>query len=432
MEVFRREAAPLYLTGAAVICSVISIAAFEILIGMAVLALILTRQRWRIPPVWLPFSLFVIATLVSLAASGQIREGWPQVRKFYVYLMLFLVTTTFRNARQLRWLAMGWASAAALSSALGLAQFVRKYEKARAAHQDFYTSYVASRITGFMGHWMTFSGQMMMALLVIGAVIFFSTDRRWIGWLTGAGALIGAGLLVAETRSIWGATAAGGSYLIWFWRRWVVIAAPVLAAILLLVNPFGIGERVWSVFHPNGDMDSNAHRAMCRAIGYRMIQAHPWLGVGPEQVGPQHLQYLPAGTRLPLPTGYYGHLHNIYVHYAAERGVPAMLALMWMLGRALFDFVRALRRSHAGDEYRWVLHGAIAVLVAILIAGLYEVNLGDSEVLAMFMAVLGFGYVAVAEAGRATTVEENGNARANDEDAADDHTSAGARGAPVS
>ena len=405
------------------ICSVISIAAFEILIGLAVLALILTRQRWRIPPVWLPFSLFVVATLISLAASGHIREGWPQVRKFYVYLMLFLVTTTFRNARQLRWLAMGWALAAALSSTWGLQQFVRKYENAQAGHHDFYTAYVASRITGFMDHWMTFSGQMMIVLLVIGAVIFFSTERRWIGLLTGAGTLIGAGLLAAETRSIWGATAAGGTYLIWFWRRWVVLAAPVLAVILMLVNPFGMGERVESVLRPNGNLDSNAHRAMCRAIGYEMIQAHPWLGVGPEQVGPQHLQYLPPGTRLPLPSGYYGHLHNIYIHYAAERGVPAMLALMWMLGRALFDFVRGLRRSRAGDEYRWVLHAAIAVIIGILVAGFYEVNLGDSEVLAMFLAVLGFGYVAV---------KENENARSDDEYAADAHTSAGARGAPVS
>ncbi len=83
---------------------------------------------------------------------------------------------------------------------------------------------------------------------------------------------------------------------------------------------------------------------MCRAIGWQMIKAHPLLGVGPEQVGPEHLEYLPPGTRLPLPSGYYGHLHNIYIHYAAERGVPAMLALMWLIGRALLDFVRALRR----------------------------------------------------------------------------------------
>ena len=31
-----------------------------------------------------------------------------------------------------------------------------------------------------MSHWMTFSGQMMIALLVIGALVFFSKEKRWI------------------------------------------------------------------------------------------------------------------------------------------------------------------------------------------------------------------------------------------------------------
>jgi putative inorganic carbon (HCO3(-)) transporter len=342
-----------------------------------------------------------VATLISVADSGHVRGGWPQVRKFYVYLILFLVTTTFRSVREIRWLAMFWALAASLSAIWGLEQFGRKYEAAMETHQNFYASYIGSRITGFMSHWMTFSGHMMIALLVIASVIFFShaprgsRDRRSIPWLTGAAALVGVALLVAETRSMWLGAACGGIYLVWFWRRWLLLALPVLAGIVLLLNPFGLGDRVQSAFHPHGDMDSNAHREMCRAIGYRMIAAHPWLGVGPEQVGPQHLDYLPPGTRLPLPTGYYGHLHNIYIHYAAERGVPAMLALMWMLGRALFDFTRGLRRLPAGAEERWILHAATAVMIAVLVSGFYELNLGDSEVLAMFLAVVGCGYAAL-------------------------------------
>jgi hypothetical protein len=57
----------------------------------------------------------------------------------------------------------------------------------------------------------------------------------------------------------------------------------------------------------------------------------------------------------------------------------------------LWDFGRALRRS--GE--RWVLHGAIAVMLAVLSAGWYEFNLGDGEILTLFMAAMGCGYVAV-------------------------------------
>ena len=52
----RREDYPLsdyamFLAGAAAVLTVVSIAAFEIALGAAIVALIATRARWRIPPV---------------------------------------------------------------------------------------------------------------------------------------------------------------------------------------------------------------------------------------------------------------------------------------------------------------------------------------------------------------------------------------------
>jgi putative inorganic carbon (HCO3(-)) transporter len=392
----RREDIPLYLTGAAAVSALISIAACEILIGAAIVAMIVTRTHWRIPPIWLPFALFVAGTLISLAANGHYEQGWPQIRKFYVYAMLFLVASAFRTVAQLRWLATGFAGAAALSAAWALNQFYNKYEDAIEAHQDFYHAYVADRITGFTTHWMTFSEQMMLVLLVIGAVVFFSTDRRFIVWLVAIGGLLFIALIAAETRSVWFATAAGGAYLLWFWKRWTLIALPVVAAIVLLTNPFEIGNRLMSAFRPNGELDSNAHRTMCRLIGYQMIKAHPLIGIGPEEVAWQYLNYLPPGTRLPLPEGYYRHLHNIYIHYAAELGIPAMLAMLWMLLQPVYDFSRSLMRAPPGSSLKWVLHAGIAAAIAILAGGYYEKNIGDSHVLALFLAVTGCGYAAVA------------------------------------
>jgi O-antigen ligase len=127
-----------------------------------------------------------------------------------------------------------------------------------------------------------------------------------------------------------------------------------------------------------------------------MIRAHPWFGLGPEGVKYQFDRYVPKDIPRPLPEGWYGHLHNIYLHYAAERGIPAMLILMWFLGRILYDFLRGLRRLAPGrSDARFVLQGAVAVVVAILIEGFFELNLGDSEVLTMFLVVVGCGYAAL-------------------------------------
>jgi putative inorganic carbon (hco3(-)) transporter len=397
--VFQRKDLPLYLTGAAAVTTVVSIRVFEILMAVALLALVVTRRPWRFPPVWLPLALFLLGTLVSLAASGQVREGLPQVRKFYVYLMLFLVTSAFETTRQIRWVALGWTLAAALSSLWALTQFLEKYRTAGQAHQDFYTFYVDARITGFMGHWMTLGGQLMIALLLIGALIFFATDRAWMGWLIAAALPVAAALAATWTRSMWLGAVCGGVYLIWYWKPWTLLILPVLIALVLLANPFRLRERALSAVSPHpGQTDSNAHRAELRRIGWEMIKAHPWLGVGPEQVSRQYRNYIRPDMPPPRASEYYGHLENDYLQYTAERGLPTAMALLWMIGWALLDFVRALRRLPPSAAERWILHAAVAVTIAVLVGGFYSWNLNNSEVLALFLAVMGCGYVAVWEA----------------------------------
>jgi putative inorganic carbon (HCO3(-)) transporter len=398
-EAFRRDDALCYLVGAAAVTTLVSIRVFEILMALAVVTLLATRRRWRVPPVWLPLSLFLLGTLVSLLASGHIRDGLPQVKKFYVYLMLFLVTSAVRTLREIRWGALGWVLAATLSSAWALKQFFAKYRAAEQAHRNFYTSYIDSRITGFMGHWMTLSAELMMVLLVIAAVVFFAKDRSGVGWLVAAAVPVAAALVLTWTRSMWLGTLCGGIHLIWFWKRWALAAVPVAIVALLIANPFDIRERAVSAVVPHeGQTDSNSHRAELRRIGWEMIKAHPWLGVGPEQVSRQYQDYIRPDMPRPKASEYYGHLENDYLQYAAERGVPTLLALLWMIAWALFDFARALRRLPWDAEERWVLHAAIAVIASVLVSGFFSWNLNNSEVLAMFLAVTGCGYVAVWQA----------------------------------
>ncbi len=392
----RYHRAAVFFAGAAAVSAVLSIVASEIFLGLALLALIFAGNWSKLPAtlVW-PIAFWMFWTVVSLAVSGHFREGLPQIKKFIWFAMLAVVYYGLRQLRDIRWTVLAWTAAALASSLWGFVQFAHKYRAARAAHRDFYTAYVADRITGFMGHWMTFSGQMMMALMLAGALLLFSRERKWKIPVAAAAVPIAAGLFLAETRSMWGGAVAGAVYLIWFsGRRWMILAIPVIAALLYLTNPFGVRERIISIEHPHGDLDSNEHRAVLRVIGAEMIRAHPLFGVGAEQVGKQYQRYIPSSVPRPLPTGYYGHLHNIYFHYAAERGLPALAALLWFLIGSLLEFARALHRAPAAADSRWVLHGAIAVIIAVMVGGYFEVNLGDSEVLAMFLAAVACGYSA--------------------------------------
>ena len=174
-----------------------------------------------------------------------------------------------------------------------------------------------------------------------------------------------------------------------------MLAVPVVAILSYLVSPPVIKDRFTSLLHPKG-VDSNSFRIITWRTGMRMIEAHPLLGIGPE--GPKYHfeEWIPADIPRPLPAGWYGHLHNIYLQYSAERGIPTMLILMWILGQIVWDFWHGLRSLPSGPSYRkFLLHGGIAVVLATLAEGVAEYNLGDSEVLTMFLVVVACGYLAM-------------------------------------
>ncbi len=177
----------------------------------------------------------------------------------------------------------------------------------------------------------------------------------------------------------------------------MILAIPAIAIISFLAAPHNVRERVLSVTSPQANVDSNRFRVVTFWTGIEMIKAHPWFGLGPEEIGRNFNAYVPAGIKRPLPPGYYGHLHNIYVQYGAERGIPGLLCVLWFIGLAVYDFSKALLTLRHGGRSQelFILHGAIAVTIGILVGGIYEYNLGDSEVLMMFVTVLALGYAAI-------------------------------------
>ena len=73
-----------------------------------------------------------------------------------------------------------------------------------------------------------------------------------------------------------------------------------------------------------------------------------------------------------------------------------MLLMMWLLGMCLYDFWRGLRGLPAGrSNERFLLQGAIATVIAIMVSGVFEFNLGDSEVLTVFLVTVAMGYLAL-------------------------------------
>lgn len=387
-----------YLAFGSAVSILFSIAISQSLLALALAALLISGAKFRLPPIWLPLALFMLGTLVALALADHPALGLPQVRKFYVLLMLPLVYSTIRDRVSVRWLFLCWGIAGAVTALWGVVQFVQKMHQAHVAGKTFYEYYTVERITGAMSHWMTFGGEEMFALLMLGSFLLFGPERslrRLWPWLLCAALLLVA-LLLGETRSIWLATLAAGLYLIWAWKRWVVVLIPIALLAAVFLGPTSVKERATSFFRPHKDLDSNEFRLVTWSTGLRMIEKHPWFGIGPDGPLVEFNDYIPPGTPRPLPTGYYGHLHNIYLQWAADRGIPTMLMMMWLLIQVLVDFWRALRKlPPGGSDERFILRGATAMVIATMVAGCFEYNLGDSEVLTMFLVGIACGYTAI-------------------------------------
>jgi putative inorganic carbon (HCO3(-)) transporter len=374
-----------------------SIALSQLLLGLAIVVLLASGVRLRLPPVKAPLAIFFGLTIISLLLSGDPVHGLPQIRKFYVFATLPVIFSLFRSLETLGITVSIWSTIAFLSALRSGVQYVHRYHLAEEQYAYNYGFFLDGRFTGFASHWMTFGGEQMIVLLMLLSMLLFSPPRppmRGLGY-AGAAVLWGSTVL-GLTRSIFLLGLPSGClYLLWTWKRRAALLLPALVILELLVGPVQVRERVISAVKPHEELDSNAHRSLTRRVGWAMIREHPWFGLGPEQVGRQFTNYLPPGTPRPLPKGFYGHLHNIYLQYGAERGLPALAALLWLVGRILRDFYRGAREYQHVPEVRFALHGGIAVMIAILLEGCFEHNLGDSEILTLFLAVIGFGYVAL-------------------------------------
>jgi len=374
----------------------VSIAASQILLGAGILLLLVFRRKPEFPRIWVPLLAFFAWTVLADVLSPDPWGGRAQIRKFFVFLFLPLLYGVFvRQFAKVYYMIAAWALTASASGLWSLVQYVTKYQHARQTGENFYITYIGHRITGFESHWMTFGALQLSVLSLLLAQWFFSS-RRMPVWAYASVPLFTVTILLGQTRSIWLASIPAVLYLVWFWRPKMTLLVPVLIVVAFLLGPSNVRQRLRSLIEPSADVDSNLHRVVTFRTGVRMIEAHPWFGLGPEEIGRNFQAYVPDDVKR-LPVGYYGHLHNIYLQYAAERGIPGLLCILWMIGLTLWDCLHAIwRAGTVRSQQLFMLHGTVAMIIGVMVGGAFEYNLGDSEVLMMFVSVVALGYAAIA------------------------------------
>ena len=238
------------------------------------------------------------------------------------------------------------------------------------------------RPRGTMGHYMTYSGTLMLVIGVAAARIVFGVrDRIW-------PALVMPALIVALTltftRSAWVGVCVGVSLLFILKDFRLTGLLPVAVALMFALAPDRITDRVLSVFDLQ-DPSSRDRVAMVQT-GLAMVKDHPLTGVGPNMVERLYPQYRDQNSVEKINP----HLHNVPLQIAAERGLPALaiwVACIVLLTLRTFQIFRT-------SSDRVLPAAGLAAIASMLAAGMFEYNFGDSEFLMLFLVIVTLPFAA--------------------------------------
>lgn len=246
------------------------------------------------------------------------------------------------------------------------------------------------RATGFYNHWVTYAEVLqLIASLALGMFLGLKQKRSLTGVLiilAVAGLVFALAMTVTRASWIGFAVAVLAMLLLTSSRRTIVIvgacAIPVvLAGVVLLQQRRSIG------FFDKRDQ-STSWREMVWKEGFHLLVSNPRhliVGVGIDSIKGHWREWgLFDNGRQPV-----GHMHSNLLQIAVERGVPALIVWLILIGVYLRMLWRITRRKMIDDFARGLAVGALGGALGFFTSGLVHYNWGDSEVVAVFYFVMG-------------------------------------------
>jgi len=349
--------------------------------------------RWVRTPIDLP-ALGWVAALGIATVAGQDPSG--SAGRISKALLLALVPLAAFHARDPK-LARRATAVLLVSAAVATIYALTRF----AAEGGIFPA----RVRGAAGHALTYGGQAMLLATLATAMLFRSRDRRWMIASAALLTLVAPALLGSFTRSAWVGTLVAVGVILTLTRARLVAALAGIVMIVILVLPSGYRDRAMSAFDPGSPW--NVERLRIWTAGWRMFQDHPVTGVGLQDLHPLIERYYPPGVEVS-----HGHLHSIYVQVAATMGIVGLAAFAWLVvglfraaGRGLKADLHGVRGADpragpgggvpAPDPFGLALRlAAVSALAGFLVAGLFEWNFGDEELLDFLFTLVGMAFAA--------------------------------------
>ncbi len=350
----------------------VSVAAAGIMLAITIAcwATVVTvhHERVQAPTMFWLLAAYGAATLISALGSANPQQSLIDCKQ----LVLFLIgPVVYRFARGRVALNLGTViiSVGAIIALVGIAQYgLLQYDN------------LSKRAHGTLTHYMTYSGVLMLvACAGFARLLFGNGDRLWTALVMPA---VLVALAITLTRNAWVGTAVGIAVLLSLKDKRLLALLPVGIALVVLAAPAGVTSRIYSIFDPASP--TNRDRVAMLRYGSEMVRDHPLTGVGPDMVKEVYADYKDEMAVQPINF----HLHNVPMQIAAERGLPALAIWLAFIVLVTRDLLQKLRVS----KHPSLAAGGLAAIAAMLSAGLFEYNFGDSEFLMLFLVLITLPY----------------------------------------
>jgi O-antigen ligase len=246
------------------------------------------------------------------------------------------------------------------------------------------------RATGFYNHWVTYSEVLqLIASLALGIFLALKQKKTATGGLLLVailGLMFALGMTVTRASWIGFAVSVLLMLLLTSSRRTILIAGAcalplVLASVVFLQQKRSIG------FFDKSDQSTSWRQTVWQE-GFTLLVSKPRhliFGVGMDSIKGHWREWgLFDNGRQPI-----GHMHSNLLQIALERGVPALIVWLILLGVYVRMLWRIQRRAGIEDYARGIAIGALGGAIGFFTSGLVHYNWGDSEVVTIFYFVMG-------------------------------------------
>ena len=351
--------------------SLVSISVMESFLALAfifwVFVLVKNKQRIVFPSFFWPLLVYSGLSLLAVFFSVNTVASLKDVKKLLLYIFVLIIMTALASREGRLMTTRALLASGLLSTLYSLGYFIFKAQPGQ-------------RMRGFMGHYMTQAGVLLLFLCAALCFVLFSRDKQ--RWLWGIAFLLAVlALTLTLTRSAWIGFVVALGFILFLYKPKSLILVPLFIGLFFLLSPDTIKRRALSIFAPR--YYSNQLRIQYLKAGIKIIKDFPLLGTGPDTVD---MVFQDPRYGLSELAKKNVHLHNNFIQIAAERGIPTLLAWVTFIIWAFVSLIPLLKnRDPSVFPYA---AAAGAAILALITAGLFEYNFADSEITVLFLYLI--------------------------------------------